>query len=143
MVPFLNKAGLAVFVKLRSAADREGGQTLIMLLSFMATAIILTTTAAAVTVANITANSQYTYGERAYQIAQTGIDNAVLRLVRDPAYAGETLDVGDGTVIISISGSTTKTITATATAGNFSRTIVATAEIANNTVTLTGWNESP
>jgi hypothetical protein len=123
--------------------DRQSGQTLVALLSFMAMALIITTGAAAVTIANIQSASEYSRGEQALQAAESGADNALERLVRDPTYTGETLTIGAGTATITVSGSPSYTITSVGRVGDFRRTIQVSATRSSNAVTISSWSEVP
>ncbi len=119
------------------------GQTLIALLIFMILAITITTTAAAITIINTQSNSSYVNGQAALSNAEAGIENALLQLERNNNYSGETMTLGSGSVVVAVSGSTTKTITAIGTAGTNKRTVTATATISNTAVTETSWSETP
>lgn len=121
----------------------QNGQTLVALLIFMMLTIAITTTAAAITIINTQGNSSFTTGQSALANAQTGVENALLRLERDPSYAGETMTLSGGSSVINVSGSSTKIITAVGTAGAYKRTIVATATYSANIITLTSWSETP
>jgi hypothetical protein len=122
---------------------RQSGQVLVLLLAFMATAFILTATATSVTIANIQSTSTYSSGEEALQIAESGADNALLRLARDPSYTGETLTIGTGTATITVSGSPSYTIVSQGTFGEFQRRIQVTATWSNTVLTVTSWSEVP
>ena len=122
---------------------KETGQMLIALLSFMAVALTLTTAATAITIANITSASKYSLGQDALNVAESGADNALLRLERDPTYTGETLTVGTGTATITVSGTSPKTITSVGLSGSFRRTVVVTATQTNNVLAVTSWVETP
>ncbi|HET8671681.1 MAG TPA: hypothetical protein VFM05_13970 [Candidatus Saccharimonadales bacterium] len=121
----------------------QSGQVLVMLLAFMATAIILTTSAVAVVIANMQAGTKQIKGEKALQVAESGADNALMRLLRDPSYAGETLTIADGTATITLSGSPTVTIVSKGQVGDFRRTIQVTAARLNNTLVVSSWKEVP
>jgi hypothetical protein len=123
--------------------ENQSGQTLVALLAFMATALTITTGAVAVTVANLQSASEYSRGQRALQIAESGADNALMRLVRDPSYVGETMAVDDGTATITISGSPSYTITSVGRVGDFRRTIQVSATRSSNAVTINSWSEVP
>jgi hypothetical protein len=127
---------------MRAGRD-ESGQILVALLAFIATGLIITVTAAAVTATNVLTNSKYTSGEKALQVAEGGIDNAMMRLVRDPAYTGETLTIGTGTATITVSGTAPYTILSKGTIGNFHRTVQVTATRSNNAFTISSWAEVP
>jgi hypothetical protein len=119
----------------------QSGQTLVMLLAFMAMAIIMTTAATAVTLVNSQTSSKYSLGQEALRYAESGADNALQRLLRDPSYLGETLSVGTGTATITVSGSGTKTIVSEGVNGSFRRRVQVTATWASNVLTVTSWSE--
>lgn len=125
----------------------ESGQTIIALLIFMMLAILITTTAVMITVINSQTNTGYSSGELALQAAETGAENAMLQLERDPTYTGETMTINNATTAtISVSGTTTRTITSLGTVagiGTYKRTVVVTASYSNNTFTVTNWVETP
>src|SRR5260221_6902681 len=124
-------------------SQRNSGQTIIALLIFMMLAIALTLSATAVVIINIQGDPSFRNGETALQDAQTGAENALLRLERDNTYAGETMTLLHGTATITVSGTTTKTIISKGTSGNFVRTITATATITSTVLALTSWSETP
>ena len=125
----------------------SNGQTLIALLIFMMLSIIITTTAVTVTVINAAGNTQTNFGELALQAAETGAENALLRLERDPTYTGETMTINSATTAtITVSGTTTRTITSVGTVagiGTFKRTVVVTASYSGLAFTVTNWVETP
>lgn len=117
------------------------GQALISLLIFAAILVIVGGAAVAITISNSSATSKLTEGEIAYHIAESGADNAILRLLRDSTYTGETLSVGNGTATITVSGSTTKTITSTGVNGLFVRKVQVVGNQSSNIFTITTWAE--
>lgn len=123
------------------------GQTIIALLIFMMLAILITTTAVMITVINAQTNTGYTSGELALQAAESGAENGLLRLERDPTYTGETITINSSTTAtITVSGTTTRTLTSVGTVagiGSYKRTVVVTATYSNNTFTVTNWVETP
>jgi hypothetical protein len=122
---------------------RQSGQTLVAMIAFIAMLTTITTSATMITVANILTTSKYTMGQDALSVAESGADNALYRLVRDPTYTGETLTIGSGTATITVSGTSPKTITSIGASGNFRRTIVVTATQTSNILTVTSWVETP
>jgi|GEM_PF-1346138 len=131
----------------RKLASEQHGQTLIALLIFMMLTIVIGTTAAAVTIINTSANNRWVNGESALAAAETGAENAMMQLERNPSYTGETMNINStATATISVSGTTTKTITsvgAVSGVGITKRTIVATVSYSSNIFTLTSWVETP
>ena len=120
----------------------QAGQTLIILLVFMIMTVTLTTAAVAVVLNNSITAQHLEEGAEALEISESGAENAVIRLVRDTAYTGETLTLGDGSVTVSVSGTTTKTVVARSTVGNATRTTTVTVAIVNGVVTVQSWNEN-
>jgi len=125
----------------------QSGQTLIALLIFMLMSILITTTAVTITVINSAGNNQANFGELARQAAETGAENAMLQLERDPTYTGETMTINSATTAtITVSGTTTRTITSVGTVagiGTFKRTVIVTASYSGLAFTVTSWVETP
>lgn len=116
--------------------------TLVLLLVFMAIALTLTSAAIVIILVNSAAASKYEQSQMAYSLAAGGAQNALIRLLRDPAYAGETLTIPPlGTTIILVTGTNPKTIASTARVGNFKRQIQVTANDADGKLTVTNWTE--
>ncbi len=120
----------------------QGGQALVTLLFFMVIALTITTTAILVMAINSLTASKLEQGSTAYSVAESGIENALLRLLRNPNYTGETLVVGSGSAQIVVTGTTTKTITSTGTSGNFVRKIQVLVGYTNNILSITSWKET-
>jgi hypothetical protein len=116
------------------------GQALVILLVFMAVAITVTTTAAMILMGAQKTTSSYEVSTDAYSVAESGMENALMRLLRDPDYSGETLTVGDGIATISATGQGAVVISA-GRVGNYIRTIKVTAGFTNNILTVNTWQE--
>jgi hypothetical protein len=121
----------------------ESGQTLIALLIFMLVAMTITIAAIAVSITNIKSNISLTTGEVALQNANSGIEDALIRVQRDPSYSGGTLTLPGGNATISISGSGMLNIVSVGSSGNFRRTITVTATLTNDTLQVSNWSETP
>ena len=122
---------------------QSNGQTLVALLIFMLVAMTITVAATAIAVINLQSNNAFASGSQALYDANSGIENAILELERDPAYGGSTMTIGSGTATITVSGTGSLTIVSVGSVGNFSRTVTATATESNDLITVTGWNETP
>lgn len=87
----------------------QKGQALITLLVFMIIGLTITSAAIVMILVNSTSGARQQQGELAYQIAQSGVENAKLRVLRTPPpqYTGETLPVGNGQAVIIVTGSGT------------------------------------
>ncbi len=89
----------------------QSGQTIILLLIYVLVAMIVTSAAVAVTIVNSQATDKVYQGTTAFDVAESGAETAMLKLLRDPSYTGETLTVNNGTATITITGGTIKTVT--------------------------------
>jgi len=119
----------------------QKGQTLVMLLIFMIIAITITSAATVVVLLNSSSTSKFEQATITYSIAESGAENAIIRLLRNPNYTGESLTVGDGTAAVTVVGTNPKIITSIATLRNFQRTIQVTASYSNNILSVTSWKE--
>lgn len=121
----------------------NSGQALIALVIFMVVATIIISGAVTVIVVNSKTTGKFYQGVVSYDIAEAGIENALIRLLRDPNYTGETLTIGSDTTTIQVTGGgeIPYTITSTSQVGNFKRTIQATAEYNNSILTINSWKE--
>lgn len=119
----------------------RSGQTLVTFLVFVAVAMTITAAATVVTLVNSRSATVLQQGTLSYYVAESGIENALLRLLRNPYYSGETLLVGEGTAEITVAGDSQKTITSKGQLGNFIRTIHVTTEYNNNVLTIVSWQE--
>lgn len=118
--------------------DVRRGQTLAVLLVFMAIAITITSAAIVMTAINSTATSKMDIGNTALSVATSGAENGVLRLLRDPEYEGETLSLGDGRAYITVSDGT---VISRGVVGKFSRTIQVVTGYNDNVLTISSWKE--
>lgn len=122
------------------------GETLVTLLVFMVVAITITTSAAMVLLNNSLNSSKIQAGQDATYVAESGIEDALLRLLRDPTFSGETLAVGSGTATVSVTvtGPNSKIITSVGRIYNFTRTIQVNAGYSGGTLLITPpWQEVP
>ncbi len=116
----------------------QKGTALITLLFFMTIFVSVITAIVLIVLNTISAGSNLEQGTLAYYAAETGAENALLRLLRDPNYTGETMTVDQGTVVIDVSSGV---ITSTATVGNSIRKIQVQTVYNNNVLTTTSWTE--
>ncbi len=123
----------------------RSGQALIILLVFVATATIIAAAAVTVTIINSQSTGKLAQGQEALAVGEAGAENAIQRIIRDPAgaYTGENnTPAGIGTFTIAISNSgTTKTITSTGTVGAFIRKIQVQGTFSLDKFTLSSWQE--
>lgn len=103
----------------------QKGYSLITLLVFMIIGLIITSAGAILIYHTNIAASDIELSEKALTIAESGIENAAIRLIRDPNYLGEDLTIGSGVATIIVTGNTEKTVTSIGRVGNFQRKVEA------------------
>lgn len=128
----------------------QAGQALVTLLIFVATALIVTSAAIAISIINVQSTSRFSLGQKAYDLAEAGVEDAVLKLVRDASFdspsPGYTITVGGNTaqVIVTPPGLTTpKTIVSRGIVNNqFKRKIQVVGQFnSDGTFSIVSWNE--
>lgn len=119
----------------------DKGQAMIMFISFVAIAIVVISGALINMFINTTAATRTQVSDNAYSIAESGAENALLQLLRDPTYAGETLVVGTGSAVVTVTGTNPKTIISTGTFGTFVRKITVVASDSAGILSVTSWKE--
>ncbi|MCL4384261.1 hypothetical protein M1116_02315 [Patescibacteria group bacterium] len=116
------------------------GSATVTLIIFIAIASIITTAAITTIAVNSLAASRFEEGNVASFVAESGIEEGLIRFLRDPLnYTGETLTTSDGQAQITVSADKT-TLTSTGTAGNYVRTIQVQLNYSDN-LTLSSWHE--
>lgn len=119
----------------------QRGQTLVLLLILMVVAITITSAATVIALTNAQDTTKLDQGSIAYNLAESGAENALLRLLRDPNYTGEMLSIGQGTSTSTVSGAVSKTITADGRIGNFTRKVQVNISYNNNVLSINSWKE--
>lgn len=126
----------------------QHGQAMITLVFFVLIAMTISASAVMVMISNSIATSKFEQGNLTYYIAEAGVENAILRLLRNPSYCGEVLPVGTGNATITVvdgsggcTGVSPFTITVVGAEGNFSRTIQLQATYGTGGLVITSWEE--
>lgn len=117
------------------------GQALIALLSFIIISVTVISAAVIILVTNTLGSSKVELGASAYSLAQSGAENAFLRLLRNPSYFGEQITTPDGTTNISVQGTNPYTIYSSGKVNNFVRRIRVTVTNVGGKLTITEWKE--
>jgi hypothetical protein len=125
--------------------SKQKGQALITLLFFAVVSISIFTAAVFMILVNSLSGSNQQQGKIAYDIAQSGAENGILRLLRDPTYTGETLPIGNGSAKITVTGTGTSSnpyiIVSKGSNGIFVREVQVTATYQNSLLTVTSRKE--
>lgn len=119
----------------------QKGQTLVLLLVFVMVTIAITTAATFIIATNSKSATNITLGLTTRQMAEAGVEKALLAILRDPTYKGETFNLDSGTVTASVSGTTTLTINSTAVNGNYTKRVEVRATYSNNVLTPDSWKD--
>src|SRR5437879_2153208 len=85
--------------------NSQNGQALITLVFFMVIGITIISAATLVLSTNVSSAGAAEQGMMAYYAAESGAENGLLRLLRNPGYTGESISVVGGTVTIQANGS--------------------------------------
>ncbi len=118
----------------------QSGQSLVLLLFFVLMAMTFAVSAILMMVIGSGSVSTLENGIEIRQVADSGVENALLKLVRDPGYTGETYLDGLVNVEIAITGGAAKTIMVTATQGDFTRRVTVLADY-DHVLGLASWKE--
>lgn len=122
----------------------KNGQSLVALLVFIVIAITITSSAVSILVANSLSVQKFQQGIIVLNLADSGAENSLLRLLRDPNYAGETFDpatIGGDSLIVTVTGGSTKTIESTARSFDITRKVQVVVDYINNELVIQSWKE--
>ena len=119
----------------------QKGQALITLIIFVVVATTVIAGAVTATIINSQTTGKLAQSEESLKIAEGGGDLAILKLLRNPNYSGETINLGNGTATITVTGSGTKTIVSQGSEGNFVRKIQIVGTFTNNVFSVSSWSE--
>lgn len=128
-----------MIINIYTLKNNDRGQSLVALLFFMIVATTITSAAAIVILINSRAGAVFQEGNSALLVAESGAENAIIRLLRDWSYSGETLSLTDSTIQISVSGSNPKTVVSTGNVGSFQRQVQVALVENNGILTISNW----
>lgn len=104
--------------------NKIAGQTVVILMIFITISIVIISAAVILVISNTAGAAIGQQSVVVRELAENGVENALLRLLRDPSYTGETMIDGDTTTIISVTGdNTNKIIVSEGIEGNFDKKI--------------------
>jgi len=123
--------------------NNQQGQTLVILLTYMVIAIIVTTASIALVINSSKGTDKVYQGTNSLDIAESGAETAMIKLLRDPNYAGEVVIVGNGNAVVTVSTPNTnpRVILSKGNLNNFTRTIQVIVDANNNIFTAISWKE--
>lgn len=124
----------------------KSGQALILLMIFMMVAITVIAASIFLAIGGSQVAGRQVTSWRAYDIAESGAENALMMLLRNPNYytsqSTETLTVGEGVATITVTGSNyTNIATSSGKIGNYVRTIQVTTVNNGGQMVVQSWKE--
>lgn len=119
------------------------GMALVTVIIFSAVAIIVITLGVSLMIIQNISSSRVTSAQEALAVAESAMENALIRLLRDPNYTGETLTFTNGTATIVVTGSVNKTVTVTSDVLSSKRTIQVELTDSSGITTINTWDEVP
>jgi type II secretory pathway pseudopilin PulG len=121
------------------------GQTLVSLIVVIAISIIIVSSVLGLVISNSINTNSIQQSNLVRNAAESGMENALLRLLRDPEYNGETLSYlvnGYNTVVTVTGDGINKTIVSTATSLNYQRKILVKITYNENVLLINLWQDS-
>jgi Tfp pilus assembly protein PilX len=119
----------------------DRGMALVTVLIFSVVAIIVITLGITLMIIQTGSSSKATSSKKAIFVAESAMENALIRLLRNPSYAGETLTFSDGTATIIVTGNTTKTVSVSSDVFSSNRTIEVVLSELNGVNSIISWKE--
>lgn len=120
------------------------GQAVITVLFVVVIGMLVATGATMTLVNAYTAASNRELSAYAYDMAESGIENGMLRLLRDTSYTGETISFGPNRLaVVTVSQFPDLIIQSVGTAGSIVRKIIVRAHMDNLRIVIDSWKEEP
>lgn len=122
---------------------KKNGQALITLLVFTALLLIIGMASIMMMIINAQTTTKFQQSVVTLHIAESGVENAILQLLRNPDYAGEILPVGAGNTTTTVTdiGGNQKKIISVGNNGNYLRTLQVIINESGNILTIVSWKE--
>jgi type II secretory pathway component PulK len=122
--------------------QQHSGMALVSVLIFSAIAIVVIVAGISLTTITSQSNRIFLQGQRALHVAEAGVENALMRLLRNPDYANEVLTMADGTARIVVTQiGELKIITVTGEVGTSIRTVEVQTSFNNGVMVVESWRE--
>lgn len=117
------------------------GQTLVILLIFIVIATTITSAAVVLIFNSSTNASKLDQSTQAYYVAESGVENGLMQLLRNPSYSGEVMSIANGAATILVSGTNPTVVTSTGQLGNFTRKIQVNMSNVSGVWSVSSWKE--
>jgi len=119
----------------------QKGQALVSIVVLAAAAAVIAAGAALTAISLSKTAALSKDSDKVYYLAESGAEEALLALLRDPTYTGNNQKLDNTSVVISVTGINQKTIISEAFNNNVKRRVEVLAQLTNNILTITSWKE--
>lgn len=123
---------------------KQNGQVLVSILIIIAVAVLAT--GSAVVASSLSRNTGITtVSDKLLYAAESGVDESTIKLLRDPNYSGESLNINGVSVTTNVTSPTPseRVIISEATQDNLIRKVEVSAEFVNNILKVNSWKQIP
>jgi len=117
------------------------GQALTSLLIIMFVGLSIITSSVGLINTNLSSTASLIEANEALTVAESGAEEALLRIIRDPLYVGGTLPFDNGLATINIASTSPYTFISTGDVGSHQRSIKVTINNTNGITAVTSWKE--
>lgn len=119
----------------------NSGQALTSLLIIMFVGLSIITTSSGLINTSLSSTANLLEANDALVIAESGAEDALLKILRNPSYVGGTLPFTNGLATINIASTNPFTFVSTGFVGQHQRSIRVTINNSNGITTVTSWKE--
>lgn len=134
-------SSLSIISTQRKLRFNSSGQALVTLLIVIAASMVMISAAVVMAVSTSQASGLAIHSQQALMTAESGMEEALMRLLRDPNYTGGALTLDATTATISVTGANPKTVLSSAQSGTVVRKIQAQISESSGVMTVTEWKE--
>ena len=120
---------------------KNNGSALLAVIVISAVATVIFTSASTSLLGQLIQSNTSSNTTKAYLLAESGIEDAILNLLRNQTYSGNTLTVNGSDITINVTGTNPKTITSTVEFNNTKRTIEVIVLSTENNLQINSWRE--
>lgn len=128
---------------LRLMPSRTAGQAMLPVILIMLTVLILGTAGLHLSLGGLMISRASFEGERVLMAAEGALENGLLRLLRQPGYTGETLQVAGFDCTITVSGEAAKTVSSVCHSPVIQRGLRASVTFINGEMLVSDYEEIP
>lgn len=121
--------------------NTQKGSALLAIIVISAIVTTIFTAASSSLLGQLIQSNTSTNSAKSYLLAESGVEDAILNLLRNPNYAGGTLTLDSNDITIVVTGTNPKTIAVTVEFNNTKRTLAVTALYSENNLQITSWRE--